>query len=123
MYVMPLEPLEYRSLQESENKPRALSSPYIKDSLKVLYSCPGSNGGGSGRPREVGTTDQYLGEAAKNLRRIRLGPALRKPFPQRPSYLHEAPPCCEVGRSQFGTSQSYGRHAGQPQHAHRNVMG
>lgn len=79
----------------------------------------------AGRPREVRTTDQYLEDTqvAKNLRRIRLGPALRKPSPQRPSYLHEAPPCCEVGRNQFGTSQSYGRHAGQPQHAHRNVMG
>lgn len=75
----------------------------------------------AGKPKEVGAADQYFGVAARNLRRIRLGPALRSHPHRGLPYLHETPPCCGVGSNQFRASQSYGRHAGQLQHAHRNV--
>lgn len=74
-------PLESWSLKDSKNKPRALSSPTAIQQTAAQEATEVE----AGRPRKVEAADQYLGVAARNLRRIKLGSALRKSPPQRPS--------------------------------------
>lgn len=85
MYAVPLGPQEYRSLQDRRSKLRALSSPTATGKIAMKLLSNYQKATDTGKPREVGATDQYLGVAAKSLRRIKLGPALRKSSPQRPS--------------------------------------